>query len=204
MLYELATLSCSLLEQDAVSAAAHCWVSDPCAEGQVLGAWRTEIGELAKIVVLRGFETNDELQRERDRALMSRQPFDIDDPQIRLQMESFAPFSFLPRVEPKTFGRFYEIRTYELKTGGLAPTIDAWEKAIGPARAYTEHLVVNLYALHGPPRITHIWGFSSLEQRMELRARHYAEGLWPPKGGPQQIERATSTIGLPEMWSPLQ
>lgn len=204
MLYELATLSCSLLEQDIVSAGAHRWVSDPGAEGQVLGAWRTEIGELGKIVVMRGFETNDELQRERHRALLSKQPYGIGTPEIRLRMESFAPFPFLPKVEPKAFGRFCEIRTYELKTGGLAPTIDAWEKAIGPARAYTEHLVVNMYALDGPPRITHLWGFRSLEERLALRAKHYAEELWPPKGGPQQIERATSTICLTEPWSPMQ
>jgi len=28
-----------------------------------------------------------------------------------------------------------------------------------------------MYALDGPPRITHIWGFSSLEERAALRAR---------------------------------
>jgi len=64
--------------------------------------------------------------------------------------------------------------------------------------------VVNLYALDGLPRITHIWGVSSLEQRAELQARHYAAGLWPPKGGPEQIARATSTICIPEPYLPLR
>jgi hypothetical protein len=36
-----------------------------------------------------------------------------------------------------------------------------------------------MYALDGPPRITHIWGFESLEQRAALRAKFYAAGLWP-------------------------
>jgi hypothetical protein len=59
-----------------------------------------------------------------------------------------------------------------------------------------------MYALDGPPRITHIWGFADLEQRAALRARSYAAGIWPPPGGPAQIAEATSTIGLPERYSP--
>ncbi|MBW9104845.1 NIPSNAP family protein [Paraburkholderia phenoliruptrix] len=204
MLYELATLSCPLLEQDSVSACARGWVSGVEAAGKLLGAWRTEIGELSRIVVLRGFESIDELQHERHRALTAEQPFGITGASIRLAMESYELFPFLPDIEPATFGDFYEIRRYWLKAGGIAPTIRAWERAVGPAQSYTSHLIANLYALDGPPRITHIWGFTSLEERMRLRRQHYAEGLWPPQGGPEQIDRATSTICLPETWSPLR
>jgi hypothetical protein len=203
MFYELATLACSLLEQDAVSTGAHRWVSDADATGRLLGAWRTEIGELARIVILRSFETIEERQHERDRALMNERPFDIRNAHVRLNMEDYALFPFLPEIEPSTFGAFYEIRRYWLKPGGITPTIAAWQRAIGPAKAYTSHLVANMYALAGPPRIAHLWGFSSLEQRMALRKRHFAEGLWPPTGGPEQIETATSTICVPESWSPL-
>ena len=73
MLYELITLSSPPMEQDAVSASAHNWVLD--GEGQLLGAWRTEIGELFQIKLLRGFETAEALERERLRALMSARPF---------------------------------------------------------------------------------------------------------------------------------
>jgi hypothetical protein len=55
----------------------------------------------------------------------------------------------------------------------------------------------------GLPRITHIWGFNSVQQRFDLRERHYAAGLWPPKGGPEQIEHATSTIALSNEGTPL-
>jgi hypothetical protein len=201
MLYELTTISGAPPEQNAVSTAAHNWVLD--GEGRLLGAWRTEIGELFQIKLLRGFETAEALERERLRALMSTHPFGIHDPSCRLSMERYARFPFLPDVEPLAFGRFYEFRTYHLKPGGLPPTLAGWEQAIGPAHDYTRHLVINMYALDGPPRITHIWAFSSLEERGALRARHYAEGLWPPKGGLQQIARATSTICIPEEYSPL-
>ncbi|MFC6744866.1 NIPSNAP family protein [Methylobacterium persicinum] len=80
---------------------------------------------------------------------------------------------------------------------GLPPTLAAWEAAIAPAQEYTRHLVTNLYALDGPPRITHVWAFDSLEQRAHLRETHYANGTWPPKGGPDQIAEAMSVIALP-------
>jgi len=202
MLYELTTISSPPLEQDAASSAAHKWVL--AGEGRLLGAWRSEIGELFQIKLMRGFETAEALERERLRALMSPHPFNIHDPSSRFSMEQYARFPFLPEVEPLAFGRFYEFRTYHLKPGGLPPTLAGWEQAIGPAHDYSQHLVINMYALDGPPRITHIWGFGSLEERAALRARHFADGLWPPKGGPQQIARATSTICIPEEYSPLR
>jgi hypothetical protein len=58
--------------------------------------------------------------------------------------------------------------------------------------------MINMYALDGAPRITHIWGFDSLAQRASLRSAAYSAGLWPPKGGPENILEAISIIALPE------
>ena len=75
----------------------------------------------------------------------------------------------------------------------------AWEKAVGPAAEYTAHLVIAMYALDGASRITHIWAFQDLEQRFALRAKVYGEAVWPPEGAPEQIQKATSTIAVPEL-----
>jgi hypothetical protein len=202
MPYELTTLACAPLTEGAVAASACDWITH--GSGRLLGAWRTEIGDLYQVKLLRQFDTADALDEERLRALMDPAPFGISDRAIRPDMERYARFSFLPEVEPATLGSFYEFRTYFLKPGGLAPTLNSWRNAIAPAGDYTKHLVVNMYALDGPPRITHIWGFSSLEERAALRARHYAAGLWPPKDAPLQIAKATSTICIPEPYSPLR
>ena len=204
MLYEISTLSCPLLAIEEVSQRSYNWVSDAQAIGNVLGAWRTEIGTLGRLIILRSFETADALAAERHRALLSTNPFNTGGVLTSLSMESYAPFPFLPPVQPRTFGSVYEFRTYHLTPGGLPPTLQGWENAIKPAAEYTAHLVINMYALDGAPRITHIWGFASLEQRATLRASAYAAGVWPPHGGPEQIIEATSTIALPQAWSPLQ
>lgn len=77
--------------------------------------------------------------------------------------------------------KVYELQTYELKPGGLPPTLAGWEAAM-PAREPMSHLVINMYVLDGAPRIMHIWPYSGVDERVAIRAKSYAEGIWPPKG----------------------
>ncbi len=203
MLYELTTLACPLLTVGDVAEGARAWTADPAAAGTLLGCWRTEIGTLGRLLVLRGFDTVEALATERKRVLFSDAPFNAGSGVTSLSMESYAPFPFLPPLRTGARGPVYEVRTYRLKLGGLPPTLAGWQEAIEPAREYTDRLVINMYALDGPPRITHIWGFTDLGQRSALRAAAYSSGVWPPRGGPEQIQEATSTIALPMTGSPL-
>ncbi len=165
--------------------------------------WRTELGTLGRLLVLRGFGAPEDMSAERRRALLSDSPFNAGSVVTALEMDSYAPFPFLPPIRTGDRGGVYEFRTYRLKPGGLSPTLAGWEAASGPAREYTAHLVVNMYALDGAPRITHIWGFGSLEERAGLREKAYGAGVWPPNGGPEPIVEATSTIALPMGGFPL-
>ena len=202
-LYELTTLSFPLLSAANVSEGARAYVSDPEAKGELLGCWHTDIGALGRLLILRGFETTEDLAAERRRTLLSANPFNAKPSVTALETNSYAPFPFLPPVEPGSRGKVYEFRTYWLRPGGLPATLEGWEKAVGPAHEYTSHLVINMYAVDGPPRITHNWSFSSLEERASLRESAYGAGLWPPQGGPENILEATSTIAVPEAYSPL-
>ncbi|MDB5725731.1 MAG: hypothetical protein JWQ16_2485 [Novosphingobium sp.] len=203
MIYELATLACPLLALGKAAEGAGAWVRDSQAKGKLLGCWRTEMGTLGRLLMLREFEAIDDITAERRRAIFSVNPFNAGSVVTSLEMDSYSPFPFLPSIRTGDRGGVYEFRTYRLKPGGLPPTLAGWEAAIEPAYEYTAHLVVNMYALDGAPRITHIWGFNSLEERAGLRARAYGAGIWPPKGGPDQIIEATSTIALPLDGSPL-
>ena len=203
LLYELTTLSCPLMALGQAGDKALAWVADGDAKGRLFGCWRTEIGTLGRLLILRGFEAHEDMTAERRRALLSANPFHAGDLVTALEMDSYAPLPFLPPIRIGDRGGVYEFRNYRLKPNGLAPTLVGWEAALEPAREYTAHLVLNMYALDGAPRITHIWGFASVEERLALRARAYGAGLWPPKNGPEQIVEATSTIALPLALSPL-
>ncbi len=75
MLYELTTLSCPLLSLQAAAACASAWAAAPEAQGRLMGCWRTDIGTLGRVLVLRGFETAEGLAAERRRALLDVNPF---------------------------------------------------------------------------------------------------------------------------------
>ena len=123
MLYELTTLSCPLLSLQAAVAGAFAWAAAPVARGQLMGCWRTDIGTLGRVFVLRAFETTNELTAERHRALLDHNPFNAGGVVTALSMESYAPFPFLPPVRPGARGSVYEFRSYRLKPGG--PPADA-------------------------------------------------------------------------------
>jgi len=197
-LYELTSLACPMLGTSDVAKAAREWVAAPEATGTLLGCWRTEFSTLGRLLILRSFDSPDALHQERRRALLSANPFNAGRLITALEMASYQRFPFLPPARPGAPGDVYEFRTYKLKPGGLPPTLAGWEAAIAPAKEYTAHLMINMYALDGPPRITHIWGFESLAQRASLRSAAFSAGVWPPKGGPENVLEAVSVIAMPE------
>jgi hypothetical protein len=200
--YELAVLSFRLLDLETAAAGILPWVTSPDARGRLLGCWQTENGPLGRLFVLRGFTDDRELAQERMRARGSVSPFGAGEHLTDLSMQSFAPFPFVPPVRTGHFGPVYEIRDYHLRPGGLPPTIDGWRQAL-PARHLIDPITVVMYALDGPDRIIQIWPFHGLDARVDIRRDLYAQGLWPPPGGPQQILEATSIITWPTEFSPL-
>jgi hypothetical protein len=202
MLYEFATLSFHPLNARKATAGAEAYVTGTEARGQLLGCWTTDIGALGRLFVLRGFADATELAAERKRALFSANPFGAAEVLTGLEMDSYAPFPYLPPVKPGNYGKVYEFRTYHLKPGGLPPTMAAWEAAL-PGRTKLSPLLINMYALDGAPRITHIWPYASLDARAAIRADSVAQGVWPPKNVQQHLFALTSTIGHPTAASPL-
>jgi hypothetical protein len=202
MVYEFTTLSFHPLNAGKATAGAEAYVTGAEARGRLLGCWTTDIGSLGRMFILRSFADAAELTAERQRALFSANPFGAGEVLTGLEMDSYAPFPYLPPVEPGKFGKVYEFRTYHLKPGGLPPTMAAWEAAL-PERTKLSPLLINMYALDGAPRITHIWPYASLDARAAIRAESVARGVWPPKNAPEQFLEATSMIGMPTAASPL-
>ncbi|RXG99517.1 NIPSNAP family protein [Bradyrhizobium zhanjiangense] len=203
MLYEIATLTVKLGTATKAAAGIGDYVSAPGANGTLLGCWVSEIGDLNQFLVLRSFSDHEAWRAERERALRTTNPFGAGEAITGMSFDTYAPFPFLPPLAPGKYGSVYEIRTYRLKHGGVAPTIAAWEAAI-PERIKLSPLSIAMYALDGAPRFTHIWPFASLDARAAVRAESVAKGVWPPKGGPDWLTGdMRSIIALPTAISPL-
>jgi hypothetical protein len=189
MLCELATLSCPLLAVEKAAEAAAAWVHDSQAKGRLLGCWRTEIGTLGRLLVLRGFEAPEDMTAERRRALLSDNPFNAGSVVTALEMDSYAPFPFLPPIRTGDRGGVYEFRTYRLKPGGLSPTLAGWEAGIAPAREYTAHLVVNMYALDGAPELLTSGASAAWRSEPHLEPRLTEPAFGLPRAAPSRSSK---------------
>lgn len=201
--YELATLTVKVGAAAGAAPAIADYVAAPEAKGRLLGAWMTEIGRLNEIIVLRGFDSRDDLVAEQERGRMSANPFGCAEMLTGLTMDGYRPFDFIPPVETGVFGPVYEIRSYITRTNGIGATQERWRKAV-PTRTTYSPLIVAMYTIDGAPRFTHIWPYRSLDERQSIRAKALADGVWPPKGGADWLVEMTSTVALPLDFSPLK
>ena len=74
----------------------------------------------------------------------------------------------------------YEVRTYDLKPGGVPIFEEAFEKAL-PHREKYSKLAAFFHTEIGPlNQVIHIWPYESLDQRNEVRAEAGKDPNWPP------------------------
>lgn len=203
-LYQLINITITMGTAGAVANGIQNYYANTAAQAKLLGVWFSDIGQLNQIVVLVSFASQQDLDAEKARLFAQENVFANAENIIKYSVEDFAGFDFLPEVELGEFGPVYEIRTYELKHGGVPHVLNAWNNAV-PERTKYSKLTIAMYALDGTPRIVSIWPYKSLNERSEIRAQSVADGIWPPKGGPQWLtHEMQSMIALPTAISPLK
>ncbi|MCL6233162.1 NIPSNAP family protein [Acinetobacter amyesii] len=203
-LYQLINITIKMGTAGSVANGIQDYYTNADAQAKLLGVWFSDIGQLNQIVVLISFASQQALDAEKARLFAQENVFANAENIIKFSVENFAGFDFLPEVELGEFGPVYEIRTYELKHGGVPHVLNAWNNAV-PERTQYSKLTIAMYALDGTPRIVSIWPYKSLNERSEIRAKSVADGIWPPKGGPQWLtHEMQSMIALPTAISPLK
>ena len=111
---------------------------------------------------------------------------------------------FIEPIKAGSYGPVYEVRTYLLKPGGLAGTMEAWRKSV-PERMKLSRVTAAMYSITGPtPRFVHIWPYASLEERQRIRKEAVEKKIWPPPGGPDRLLAQQTDIYLPAPFSPLK
>ena len=93
--YELTTLDTVIFGAGKASPGIQDWIAG--GTGRFLGAWGTDIGTLNRVFLLRGFDSLTEMMDERERALMSADPFGCTEQLVRLTMESYRALDFLTK-----------------------------------------------------------------------------------------------------------
>ena len=205
-LYELIRFTVKVRTPAAVLDRLQPVLTDPRSAARLMGCWLSDIGPQNQILVLRGFADETTRQQERERVLLEQDAFGIGEYLLNMQIDDYTLFPFLEPLSPGAHGPFYELREYDLVPSGLTPTVEGWRKAVGPRTAENYSNVYGaFYATSGQlPRYLHIWPYASLEQRLDVRSRTVADGVWPPENSGPQLTTMISTVGRPAAFSPLQ
>jgi len=170
----------------------------------LLACWYSDIGAVNQILIIRKPADAAATLDARFAALNAADPFGISEYVVAMAMDSYVPFNFIAPLRPGEFGPCYEVRTYMLKPTGLAPTIEAWRKAV-PGRMKISPVLAAMTSVTGAvTRFLHVWPYKSFDERARLRAQAAAAGVWPPPGGPGHLVSQQVDIYLPAPFSPMK
>jgi hypothetical protein len=173
-------------------------------DAALLACWYSEIGRANQILLIRSIADPAGALDARLAAIQSNNPFGIAEFIVDMAMDTYVSFDFVPPMRPGAFGPCYEVRTYGLKPGGLAPTVELWRKAM-PGRLTVSPLLAAMTSVSGTvARLMHIWPYKSFDERARLRDKAVADGVWPPPGGPGLLVSQQVDIYLPAKFSPLR
>ena len=166
--------------------------------------WFTEIGPLNQVVQVWGYDSIDARNRIRAAAYEDGSwPPKVVDMVADARSEIMIPAAFSPEIKPAAIGPYFEMRTYILKPGSAPAMAERWAEYL-PGRQKLSPLVgaytSDLGALN---QWVHIWAYSSLDQRMEVRNKAKADGIWPPPGDSPVIHQETK-IMLAAPFSPIK
>ena len=174
--------------------------------------WHTEIGPLNQIIHVWPYQDLEERARIRAAAFKDGAwPPNIGEFVVNMQSDIMMPLSISPPLKPGRMGPYFEMRTYTYAPGELPTMIKIWGNAIDTRLQFGPVCAIWYSELGALNKFVHIWPYQSLDQRMDIRAKARATGLWPPsvravkEGNRTDVLLAMENkILMPSSFSPLQ
>ena len=118
--------------------------------------------------------------------------------------EIFIPFPFTPEFKPGNHGPVFEWRSYTIKPHSLGGIQERWGAALEQRQKLSPCLMAMSTEIGPLNKFVHIWPYESLNHRAEVRAEAAAKGIWPPKGGGDELIRQENKIVFAAPFSPIQ
>ena len=174
--------------------------------------WHTEIGPLNQILHVWPYKDLEERARIRAAVVKDKVwPPDIGEFIVKQQSYIMIPFPFAPEIKPGKMGPFFEMRTYTYFSGGLPLLMKNWENAIDVRLKFGPVVALWYSELGALNKFIHIWPYRTLNERMEIRSKAEATGLYPPNaralkegGKVYPMISQENKILMPSAFSPLQ
>lgn len=166
--------------------------------------WFTEIGPLNQVIHVWGYDSvNDRNRIRAEAAKAGVWPPKTGHLIVDMKSEIMIPASCSPELSAAEIGPYFEMRTYILKPGTAPHMAERWGEHL-PGRVALSPLVGAFTSEIGDlNQWVHIWAYNSLDQRMEVRDKAKASGIWPPPGDSPVIHQE-SKIMMAAPFSPIK
>lgn len=173
---------------------------------QIAAFFRTEIGPLNEVIQIWPYA--DLAERARIRALSVQDegwPPELGDYILNQRVEIVHPFPFAPEWTPGADGPIYEMRQYTFRQDALPGIMAAWKEALPARLEFSRPALIGNVDM-GPTvnSFIHLWPYSSVDERNEVRAAAAAGGQWPPKVTGDPYLAQANKILIPAPFSPAQ
>lgn len=157
--------------------------------------WTTEIGPLNQVIHV--WEYKDVAERNKVREAVVKAgiwPPKTHDIITDMKSEILIPQPFSPKLEPSNHGPYFEMRTYMMKPGAAPEMAERWKSHL-PGRMKLSPLIgVFTSDLGHLNQWVHIWAYKSLDERVAIRKKAMAEGIWPAPGASPVTQQETKIL----------
>ena len=165
----------------------------------------TEIGALNQIIHIWPYEDLQQRTEIRTKAVEDPNwPPHISDFLVDQLSEIFVPFPFTPEFKTGNVGPVFEWRSYIIKPHSVGGIQERWAAAMEEREKISPLLMAMTTELGPLNKFVHIWPYESLEHRRQVREEAENKGIWPPKGGGDELVAQENKIVLAADFSPLQ
>lgn len=173
--------------------------------------WKTEIGPLNQFIEIWPYEDLAELNRVRSEvAQLKSWPPKIDEFIVKSQSDIMIPFPFSPELVPGSMGPYFEMRVYTYASGNLPAILKSWEPAMKHRVQFSPCCALWYSELGSLNKFIHVWPYKSVDERIDIRKKSRAPGLWPPVATATGGSKAYELVGqenrilVSSKFSPLQ
>jgi NIPSNAP len=177
--------------------------------GKLEGYWFTDIGPLNQVMHLWSYADLNE--RARLRAELAKNPRWSSEyiPFIRphlIRQDIRLMHGIIGLAAPAGTPNVYELRTYRTKAGAVRQWADHMVKALPVREKYSKIVCLWMTEAPQPNEVCHIWAYSDLNQRAQVRAEAPKDPGWASflKETAPLLEEMHSAIIMPAPHSPLK
>jgi hypothetical protein len=151
---------------------------------ELAAIWSTEIGPLNQVVHVWPYESLAE--RDRIRAAVAASglwPPNLSEMILAMRAEIMVPWPDSPPLPKGEHGPYFEMRTYTINPGDQPKVRKAWAKPLAERAKLSPVIALWFSELGALNKFVHIWPYRTLDQRVDVRTRAIASGIWPPAPG---------------------